>query len=177
MLQVQVRDSGSGIAAEDVSKLFSRFGKLERTQNINQEGVGLGLTIVKNIVEQSQGKVELYSAGIDKGSTFRISMHMKSAHEHQPSFEEIMSPIQLIDRNESLSSDSCNSQINRAINLQIPNSESRMLVLPRRRVLKKDLGELMDSERHIDGFESERQVRNIEIERAQLIFNSKITSE
>ena len=31
MLQVQVRDSGSGIAPEDVGKLFSRFGKLERT--------------------------------------------------------------------------------------------------------------------------------------------------
>ena len=55
MLNVQVNDTGSGIAPEDISKLFSRFGKLSRTQNVNQEGIGLGLTIVKNIVELSEG--------------------------------------------------------------------------------------------------------------------------
>ena len=75
-LKVQVRDTGSGIAESDVSKLFSRFGKLARTQNVNQEGIGLGLTIVKSIVEASGGKVKLYSAGVNKGSTFQFSMRM-----------------------------------------------------------------------------------------------------
>lgn len=52
-LIVQVRDTGTGIASEDLTKLFSRFGKLHRTANLNHEGIGLGLTIVKQIVEQS----------------------------------------------------------------------------------------------------------------------------
>ena len=47
MLQVQVIDTGEGVAAEDIESLFTRFGKLQRTAEVNHEGIGLGLTIVK----------------------------------------------------------------------------------------------------------------------------------
>ena len=50
-LTVHVEDTGVGIAQEDISKLFTRFGKLHRTAVMNHEGMGLGLTIVKQIVE------------------------------------------------------------------------------------------------------------------------------
>ena len=46
-LSVHVSDDGAGIAAEDIDKLFTRFGKLHRTAELNNEGIGLGLTIVK----------------------------------------------------------------------------------------------------------------------------------
>ena len=46
-LVVNVLDNGTGIAAEDFPKLFTRFGKLQRTAQINSEGIGLGLTMVK----------------------------------------------------------------------------------------------------------------------------------
>lgn len=51
MLTVEVLDSGVGIAPEDFPKLFTRFGKLHRTAKMNSEGIGLGLKIVKAIVE------------------------------------------------------------------------------------------------------------------------------
>ena len=47
VLQGQVKDTGSGIEKQDLAKLFSRFGKLSRTADVNHEGLGLGLTIVK----------------------------------------------------------------------------------------------------------------------------------
>ena len=47
MLQASVKDTGVGIAAEDMAKLFTRFGKLNRSAEMNHEGIGLGLTIVK----------------------------------------------------------------------------------------------------------------------------------
>ena len=47
---MQVRDTGIGIAKEDMPKLFNRFGILARTADINNEGIGLGLTIVRQIV-------------------------------------------------------------------------------------------------------------------------------
>ena len=47
MLVVDVIDTGAGIAAEDITSLFSRFGKLHRTADMNSEGIGLGLMIVK----------------------------------------------------------------------------------------------------------------------------------
>ena len=46
MLTVDVLDTGVGIAAEDFPMLFTRFGKLHRTAEMNSEGIGLGLTIV-----------------------------------------------------------------------------------------------------------------------------------
>lgn len=46
LLVVHVIDTGKGIAGEDFPKLFSRFGKFQRTAGNNNEGIGLGLTIV-----------------------------------------------------------------------------------------------------------------------------------
>ena len=82
-LVVHVCDSGVGIAAEDISKLFSRFGKLSRTAQQNSEGIGLGLTIVKQIVEQSGGAVSIESDGIGKGTLFIVCMKMD--HIKEPS--------------------------------------------------------------------------------------------
>lgn len=54
-LIVHVSDTGVGIAEQDFCKLFNRFGKLHRTAEMNHEGIGLGLTIVKQIVEKAGG--------------------------------------------------------------------------------------------------------------------------
>ncbi len=64
-LQVDIQDTGVGIAEEDLGKLFTRFGKLQRTAEINSEGLGLGLTIVRQIVESAGGAVTVTSAGPD----------------------------------------------------------------------------------------------------------------
>lgn len=77
LLIVHVKDTGTGIAKEDFPKLFTRFGKLQRTAQLNSEGVGLGLNMVKQIVESSGGAIGVESDGIGHGSNFCISMHMK----------------------------------------------------------------------------------------------------
>ena len=46
-LVMHIEDTGAGIAAEDLPKLFKQFGKLQRTAQMNNDGIGLGLTIVK----------------------------------------------------------------------------------------------------------------------------------
>ena len=56
-LVIHVDDSGVGIAEEEIEKLFTRFGKLQRTALMNSDGVGLGLTIVKQVVEANHGKI------------------------------------------------------------------------------------------------------------------------
>ena len=75
-LSVQVQDTGVGLSAADIEKLFSRFGKLHRTSKLNNDGIGLGLTIVKQIVEGSEGKISVFSEGDKKGSTFCFTMKM-----------------------------------------------------------------------------------------------------
>ena len=48
---VEVRDTGIGIKSEDMSSLFTMFGKLQRTATMNSDGLGLGLQICKQIVD------------------------------------------------------------------------------------------------------------------------------
>ena len=77
----QVHDTGVGIPEAEIEKLFSRFGKLHRTAELNNEGIGLGLTIVKQIVEKSEGRISVYSEGAGKGSIFSFSMKMPIVNE------------------------------------------------------------------------------------------------
>ena len=88
---LHVEDSGAGISKEDVPKLFTRFGKLQRTAKMNADGVGLGLTIVKEVVEKHNGKIEVISEGPGQGTIFIISMEMAFVDEvesEQDSLEE-----------------------------------------------------------------------------------------
>lgn len=67
--RVEVSDSGPGIAAEDISKLFDRFQQLESPDRRFRGGTGLGLSICKAIIEAHGGKVGVASdPGV--GSTF-----------------------------------------------------------------------------------------------------------
>ena len=79
-LVIHVEDTGVGIAAEDKDKLFSWFGKLQRTAEMNHEGIGLGLTVVKSIVEKSGGDVAVHSEGIGKGACFCVAIPMETNH-------------------------------------------------------------------------------------------------
>ena len=54
-LMVQIVDTGKGIKAEDMHKLFKMFGKLHRTADQNSEGIGMGLMICQNLVRLSGG--------------------------------------------------------------------------------------------------------------------------
>lgn len=80
-LVVHVCDTGVGIAPADIPKLFTRFGKLHRTVLMNSNGIGLGLTIVKQIVEAANGEIEVKSDGVGHGTTFLLSMQIEKGHE------------------------------------------------------------------------------------------------
>lgn len=55
MLEVHVSDNGRGILKEEMHKLFIFFEKLQNTEHLNGEGVGMGLTICQRIVENNEG--------------------------------------------------------------------------------------------------------------------------
>ena len=75
-LIVHVIDTGIGINSLEKEKLFSMFGKVERSAGLNQEGIGIGLMICKRIIENSGGNIMVESEGENKGSTFIFSMDM-----------------------------------------------------------------------------------------------------
>ncbi|MDP2671296.1 MAG: ATP-binding protein [bacterium] len=68
-----VRDTGSGIPAEDLPKLFSKFFHVSRSLVQGTKGTGLGLYIAKGLIEAHGGKIEVESE-LGKGSTFSFSL-------------------------------------------------------------------------------------------------------
>lgn len=73
-LVVSVIDSGEGIEAVDLPKLFSKFGLLGKGKTGEKIGTGLGLVIAKGIVEAHGGKIWAKSEGPGKGSTFSFTL-------------------------------------------------------------------------------------------------------
>ncbi|MBA3724495.1 MAG: HAMP domain-containing histidine kinase [Candidatus Levybacteria bacterium] len=71
-VQTIIKDTGSGIEADDISKLFQKFGLLPGSYTTNQPalGTGLGLYICRSIIDLHQGKIWAESEGRGKGSTF-----------------------------------------------------------------------------------------------------------
>ncbi len=73
LLYLTIRDSGKGIKAEDMEKLFVPFSKISHKGTAGEKGTGLGLTIVKRIVEAHSGTIEVDSE-VEKGTRFTIKI-------------------------------------------------------------------------------------------------------
>jgi len=73
-VMLTVRDSGVGIAPEDQEKVFGMFVQLNRDMRRSQTGLGIGLTLVKQMTEMHGGTVAVWSAGAGQGSEFTITL-------------------------------------------------------------------------------------------------------
>ena len=83
---VDISDNGIGMAPELVSRAFDLFSQAERTSDRAQGGLGLGLALVKHLVELHHGSVECESRGVGKGSRFtiRLPRELVARQEREP---------------------------------------------------------------------------------------------
>lgn len=76
LLMISVKDTGRGIKAEDINKLFTKFERLDVERNTTTEGTGLGLAITKKLVELMNGKINVESR-YKEGSIFIVQIPQK----------------------------------------------------------------------------------------------------
>jgi signal transduction histidine kinase len=76
--QLEVRDSGIGISSADRDRLFTRFFRTRLAEERSIPGVGLGLSITKEIVESHGGRIEVESV-LGAGSVFRVRLPVEEA--------------------------------------------------------------------------------------------------
>ena len=71
---VSVRDTGSGIPHDKLDTIFEMFSQVDRSPERSQGGLGIGLTLVRQLVEMHGGSVEAKSAGVGQGSEFVVRL-------------------------------------------------------------------------------------------------------
>jgi PAS domain S-box-containing protein len=90
-VRISVRDTGLGIPANDLPRIFDMFSQVDRSIERSTGGLGIGLALVKGLVEMHGGTVTAMSAGQGKGSTFTVKL---------PAFERTAAPVAAV-RSES----------------------------------------------------------------------------
>jgi len=78
-LLISVRDDGIGIPNEMLPRVFDLFVQADQSRNRSQGGLGIGLTLVRELVEMHGGSVRAYSAGPGKGSEFIVRLPLADA--------------------------------------------------------------------------------------------------
>jgi len=104
---VMVKDNGIGIAADQLPRIFEMFTQVDRSLEKSQGGLGIGLTLVKRLVEMHGGRVEARSEGPGKGSEFIVrlpvvveaSIPQASGVEDEPAAPKSSLRILIVDDN------------------------------------------------------------------------------
>jgi len=90
MARLDVKDDGAGIAPENLDHVFDLFGQAEKQHvSHNREGLGIGLSLVRQLTEAQRGTVEVTSAGVGTGCTFTV--YLPLAH----TLDEPQTPTQV----------------------------------------------------------------------------------
>ena len=79
-IDIIVSDTGEGIAAEQLPHLFERFHQADTGPTRRHAGLGIGLSLVKHLVELHGGKVTAISPGLGQGTTFTVTLPISVMH-------------------------------------------------------------------------------------------------
>ncbi|MEH2363938.1 hybrid sensor histidine kinase/response regulator [Nostoc sp.] len=95
--QIQVIDTGIGISSEFLPKVFERFRQADSTTTRSHNGLGLGLAIVRHLVELHKGTIFAQSAGTGQGATFTVRLPLlqdnRGSRVSREAAGEISSPV------------------------------------------------------------------------------------
>jgi PAS domain S-box-containing protein len=96
MVCIQIKDTGKGISPDFLPHIFDRFAQEDSTTTRNVGGLGLGLAIVRHLVDLHHGKIEAISEGEGKGATFTVYLPTNQGNYLERAVEKSESHDQLI---------------------------------------------------------------------------------
>jgi signal transduction histidine kinase/CheY-like chemotaxis protein len=82
---IEVSDNGAGIPSDMLEGIFDMFGQVDQTLDRAQGGLGIGLALVRKLVELHDGTVKAESPGPGKGSTFSVTLPIEAIYPEAPS--------------------------------------------------------------------------------------------
>ena len=120
-----VKDTGRGIKEENISKLFTKFERLDVEKNSTTEGTGLGLAITKALVELMDGNINVQSE-FGKGSTFTVQIPQKISQMVNPdqTVEINITPIKQAKEQQTVSQPKSKQVVSRKLKINELNTEN-----------------------------------------------------
>jgi DNA-binding response OmpR family regulator len=82
-VSIQIADTGPGIPHSEVDKIFDRFYQVDSSSSRDYEGSGIGLSLVKELVQLMEGRVQVEST-VGSGTTFKVILPLKGSYEEAP---------------------------------------------------------------------------------------------
>jgi CheY-like chemotaxis protein len=98
---ISIRDNGIGIPEHMISHIFDMFLQVDNSLERSQGGLGIGLTLVKNLVKMHEGSITVHSKGLGKGSLFSVTLPLVNVQktvtsEVQKPQQEALSSLRLL---------------------------------------------------------------------------------
>lgn len=100
-VECSVKDTGVGISASDLPRLFSKFDQIARQAGAGAKGTGLGLSITKGIIELHDGQIKVEST-VAQGTLFRIILPRPSVSKQYKNLTECLGEVKLKHNNYSV---------------------------------------------------------------------------
>ena len=164
---ISIRDNGVGIRAEMLRRVFELFAQVDGTLDRAQGGLGIGLTLAKNVVELHGGRIEAKSAGPGKGSEFIIHLPVatKELALGVTASESPLGPSKLPSRRILVVDDARSavytlSTLLESMGQQVSTALDAVEALERARTERPDLVISDIGMPHINGYELARRLRN-----------------
>jgi len=121
---IRVRDTGIGVAAEDLPHLFDMFVQADTSLERSRDGLGIGLTLVKTLVEMHGGSVEARSEGPGRGSEFTIRLPLASPALQVPPAHAIATALVSVPRRVLIVDDSVDGAASLAMLLELAGHQT-----------------------------------------------------
>jgi signal transduction histidine kinase len=162
---IRVRDTGIGIAAAELPRIFDMFSQVDRSLERARDGLGLGLTLVKNLVEMHDGTVEAKSAGPGRGSEFVVRLPLLSGPPAaQPREPAGVEPVAVVPRRVLVVDDNrdvanCVAMMLKVLGYEVDIAHDGLEAVERALMSQADVILLDIGMPQLNGYEAARRIR------------------
>jgi PAS domain S-box-containing protein len=171
---ILVTDNGIGFSPEAADRIFEMFVQADESRDLAQGGLGIGLTLVRQLVEMHHGQVSARSDGAGRGSEFRISLPVMDALEVQAADHSAPPPQEGPARRVLIADDNTDAAMSLALLLEQAGHEVRTVhdgesALTMASTFQPDLVLLDIGMPRLNGYETAKRMRELPFGSTMLI--------